>query len=342
MTTHLGKGLDAEHAQLSAMMEAVERVSAESVHRPRRHLTFEDITRTANAVDPRAFDLPDDSSFRPDRAVSWVEGYDLIRQEPAWIALDLAVSPPAEGVLRNVDSNGLASGNTLLEAVVHGLCEVIERDAMGIHLFCSLFADGGEQVLAPRRIDPESLPPEASSWTTRIAASGLRLRTDVLESDARIPVFRSVLIDDDYAVAHRMRLRTFVGFGASPNAALAVVRSIAEAVQSRVAIAQGARDSFNSVTVRPRAAAAGRLGLDDDARPPLPLTAVPTFSSSDLLEDLRHLLQGLQKAGFTQAVAVNLTRPDLGIPVVRIRIPGMTSFAVNRKRVGWRCLRYLL
>jgi ribosomal protein S12 methylthiotransferase accessory factor len=39
---------------------------------------------------------------------------------------------------------------------------------------------------------------------------------------------------------------------------------------------------------------------------------------------------------------VNLTRPDLGVAVVRIRVPGLTSFAVNQRRVGWRCLRYLL
>lgn len=344
LTTHLGKGLDAERAQLSAMMEAVERVSGESCDRPVRHLAFQDLSQIATVADPRAFDLPEDSTFRPDHPIAWVEGYDLLGNEPVWLPLDLVVSPPREGVLRSVDSNGLASGNTLLEAAVHGLCEVIERDAMGLHLFCALFADAGEQVLAPRRLDPASLPPACQAWTGRIGAHGLRIEIDALESEVRIPVFRAVLVDDGYPSPRGDRARTFVGFGASPNAEVAAMRSISEAVQSRLAIVQGARDSFNAVTVRAHSvrAGAGRGPRELDGRLGMPFTMVPSFTTTDLREDLHHILQRLTEAGFKRAIAVNLTRPDLGIAVVRIRVPGLTSFAVNRTRVGWRCLRYLL
>jgi ribosomal protein S12 methylthiotransferase accessory factor len=342
LTTHFGKGLDPEHAQLSAMMEAIERVSAESVDAAVRRVSFHEISDKGRAVDPRAFDLPNDSSFRPDRAIDWVEGFDLIRREPVWVPVDLVISPPEEGILRSVDSNGLASGNTLLEAAVHGLCEVIERDAFGLYSFCSRFADGGNGIAAPRRIAPESMPAESLAWTAPIAASGLRLQTDLLESDVGVPVFRSVLLDDDHPSRDGTRSRSFVGFGASPNATLAVMRSIAEAVQSRMGIIQGARDSYNSVVSASRPPAGQATWPLDGTLGHTRMADVGSFSTTDLLEDLHYLLERLQNAGFTRALVVNLTRRKFGIPVVRIRVPGMTSFAVNQRRVGWRCLRYLL
>jgi len=342
LTTHLGKGLDAEHAQLSAMMEAVERVSAESVDRPMRHLAYRDLSKVAAVADPRTFDLPDDSTFQPHHPITWIEGYDLIGRQPVWLALDLVVTPPPEGVLRSVDSNGLASGNTLLEATVHALCEVIERDAMGLHLFRSLFADSAEQVPLLRRIDVDSLPAACREWIARISAGGLKADVQLLESEVRIPVFKTVLTDEGNFSPYGDRVRTFVGFGASPDAAIAATRSIMEAVQSRFAIVQGARDSFNAVSVRPRRLRHGHGSPGLDARCGIPLATVPSFTTTDLREDLDHLLERLREAGFRHAIVVNLTRPDLGVAVVRIRVPGLTSFAVNQRRVGWRCLRYLL
>lgn len=51
--------------------------------------------------------------------------------------------------------------------------------------------------------------------------------------------------------------------------------------------------------------------------------AVPTFAADDLGEDLRHELECLRSAGISRVVAVDLTRPDFGIPVVRVVIPGL-------------------
>jgi ribosomal protein S12 methylthiotransferase accessory factor YcaO len=49
--------------------------------------------------------------------------------------------------------------------------------------------------------------------------------------------------------------------------------------------------------------------------------AVPSFAAEDLGEDLRQELECLRSAGITRVVAVDLTRPDFGIPVVRVVIP---------------------
>ena len=58
--------------------------------------------------------------------MEWALGFDLVASRPAYV--------PIEGVLASSprmmsSSNGLASGNTVEEALCHALCEVIERDA---------------------------------------------------------------------------------------------------------------------------------------------------------------------------------------------------------------------
>jgi ribosomal protein S12 methylthiotransferase accessory factor len=340
LTTHLGKGLDHASAQLSAMMEAVERVSAERPERPIRRESFTAFGKSVEAVDPTVFDLPDDTQFRKDQPISWIEGWDLVQQKPVWIPVDLAITPPNEGVLLDVDTNGLAAGNTLLEAVVHGICEVIERDAMGIRLFKSLYAAVGESLGNTRAIIPKSLPPECQMWRKRISDNGLSLVTELLESEIGIPVFRSVIVDPAFP-SSTSTVRSFVGFGASPNATSAVVRSITEAVQSRLAVVQGARDSFNSLPLKPKRSA-HRLPLTETAGEAIPFRAIPSFNSDDLRDDLLYLLGRLHASGFGRVIAVNLTRRRLDIPVIRIRVPGLSSFAVNRRRPGWRCLRHLL
>jgi ribosomal protein S12 methylthiotransferase accessory factor len=245
-------------------------------------------------------------------------------------------------VLRHVDTNGLAAGSTLLEAVVHGLCEVIERDALSILSFRAAFGDVDEKGMGCREIDLATLPESGRALVERICSDSMRVEMHLLPSDVGVPVFRSVIVDNDYPSAGSApKVRRFVGLGASPNAALAAIRSLTEAVQSRVALVQGARDSFNRLSPagqRPAAVqsteteAAGLLSMDD----------IPTFAQDDLLADLASVLHSLRNAGFDRVIAIDLSRKSFGLRVVRIRVPGLSSFAVNRARVGWRCLRHLL
>ena len=343
LTTHMGKGIDAESARVSALMEAVERVSAEETSRPTTSASFEELKAAGRrVVDPRSFDLPFDSNFRVDLAISWVEGWDLLRNESIWAPLDLVVSPPREGVLPQVDTNGLASGNTLLEAVVHGLCEVIERDAIGVRLFGSMFGDAENTVPAGRQIAPQSLSEESRRWIERITATGQRLQIEDITTDIGVAVFRSVLIDHAYPSGGRFKARRFIGFGAGPSAEVAALRSITEAIQGRVGVVQGARDSFNLISSPWRRSTPTAHLNDFQTHQWASFTTVPTFEASDLLEDHEFLLERLRLTGFARALVFNLTRAELGIPVVRVRIPGLTSFAFNRRRIGWRCLRYLL
>jgi ribosomal protein S12 methylthiotransferase accessory factor len=343
LTTHLGKGLDACSARVSAMTEALERHCAESTTGPVLKMSYRDMIRAGHhTVDPCAFELPADSGYRDTQVISWVEGRDLLQDKSTWIPLDLVLSPPTEGVLLDVDTNGLAAGNTHLEAIVHGLCEVIERDSLGQHLFVEMFGDAGESGALVRNIDPATLPGTAMAWRRHIEETGQSLDISCVTTEIGVPVFRTVLVDHAYPRGGRFDTRRFLGFGASPNSEVALLRSITEAVQSRVAVVQGARDSFNSLSAGARFIKPQAMLNDFQSSYQTHFDDIATFSTDDLREDMQFLGQALQNAGIESIIAVNLSREAPMMPVVRVRVPGLCSFLGNRRRLGWRCLRHLL
>lgn len=344
LTTHLGKGVDAQSARVSALMEAVERVSAEAPP-PGSTLraSFAELARRGRRpVAPEILDLPSDTSYAPDCELTWMESWDLLSGEPVLLPADLVLSPPSEGVLREVDTNGLASGNTRLEAIVHALCEVIERDAQGQIEFLARFAD----PLDPRPwfppVDLESLPKEASGWVARLRSQGFEVLIQDMTGDLGIPTFRTTLSDFSYPSPEGLITVSSLGWGTALHSGAALLRSLTEAVQTRVGFIQAARDALNRTQVGSRAATRGdHLRHLLPARS-IPFAAIPSFATLDLREDLDLLLKRLSATGIRQVIVTDLTRRDLDIPVVRARVPGLTSFSVNHRRVGWRCLRHLL
>lgn len=345
LTTHLGKGEDALRARVSALMEAIERVSAESVA-PERTLqaSFADLaSERTSTPDPRDFTLPPNTTFDPARTFTWMEAYDLIADRPGLLPVDLAVSPPSEGMLRQVDTNGLASGNTHLEAVVHALCEVIERDAISQHEFRTLYGDFGDPRPACRPIAVDSIAGPAASWIERIRAYGLHIVVHDITGDIRVPTFRACIVDLRFSTSYGTTTARFPGYGTHPYAPLAVLRAITEAIQSRLATIQGARDAYNILPSIARSPTLVERAHEISDRGAFAFCSTPSHLHSDLREDLNFLLQRLREAGFDRVFVTDLTRADLGgVPVVRVRVPGLAVFAVNRHRIGPRVLRYLV
>jgi ribosomal protein S12 methylthiotransferase accessory factor len=344
LTTHAGKGACAMSARVSAMMEAVERVSAEQPIEPSLATGSLRELREAGiaAVDPALFELPSDSSYEPTSRYRWVRSRELQRDADAWMAEDLVCTPPRAGILREVDTNGLASGNTLLEATVHALCEVIERDVVSQLEFATSFADSGEPRLRIRGVSLRSLPERAQAWVERSTEHGLGLSVQAVEGDLGVPVFRAFVIDPNYPAESGPNAASFVGFGAHPDTGLGVLRAISEAFQSRVGFIHGGRDSFNTFGGSWRRQSL-RARCDAVTLPAtIACSELPSVQHTDLRDDLSFLLARLAAAGLDEAFVTELTRPELGIPVVRVRVPGLASFAVNRRRVGFRCLRHLV
>jgi len=342
LKVHLGKGESRVAALVSALMEAVGRVSAEDVSHDVVSAPFEELA-SAGAVDPRDFDLPDDTAYRPDVALNWVRGRDLIQGREVLIPVDLAITPPRQGTLRDVDTNGLASGNIHIEAVTHAICEVVERDAVSQIEFAASFGEPQDRPPIEVPVELTTLPALSREWAQRIESAGMDLDVLDITTDIGVPTFQALLIDEHYPAADGgFRPAGFFGMGTHPDAKVAVFRALSETIQARLGIIHAARDSYNVDSAVPRAAAIAAMRARTRYRRRRPFNETPSFVSTDLFAELGFLVKCLARAGARHCVVVDLTREHWGIPVVRVRVAGLSQYCVNKRRPGARCLRYLL
>src|SRR5262249_33662805 len=132
-----GKGLDLPAAKASGLMEAVETYHAETITSSLKLGSYHQLGRTHPLVDVTLVPRPKGSPYHDDEPRLWIEGRDLISRSPLWVPYELVHTDytlprgPAHGSFA-ANTNGLASGNHILEAVSHGIHEVIERDATAL------------------------------------------------------------------------------------------------------------------------------------------------------------------------------------------------------------------
>jgi ribosomal protein S12 methylthiotransferase accessory factor len=317
LSTSQGKGLTHDHARASALMESIETWHAEHVARPRRRATWAAMRAARTTVDvrglPRAF-----GARLPTGAIDWVEGHDLVRDEPIWVPLDSVTLDTvfARPPVFDVSSNGLASGNHRLEAIVHGLCEVIERDAEA----------RWRAARGDRRVDLATVrDPAARGLLDRIAAAGVHTTVWDLTSDVGVPVYGCGILEDPGEPSWRA-LGFYQGFGCHLDPAIALVRAVTEAVQTRVTYIAGSRDDFFEDDYA-RATDEELLAIvwDELHRPPherVDFRAAPRLATATFEGDLRIVVGALAVTGARRVIAVDLTRPELGIPVVKCLVPG--------------------
>ena len=128
-----GKGITAEHAKASAMMEGFERYSAEKQDEKLVTGTVSEISSKGNSIDIETLNLPKD--FRKENIplmnLEWNLCHDLITDEDYYVPSNAIYHPyvlndnTCQSLFKS-NTNGLASGNSLEEAILHGIFEVIE------------------------------------------------------------------------------------------------------------------------------------------------------------------------------------------------------------------------
>lgn len=334
-----GKGASRSQARASAMMEAIERYSGEFC--PQRPIvsTYESLARKAAAVDPNELIVPRAQNYDPELQIEWVLGFDLVSRRPTFVPLNSVVCPyaPRQGVsLFYASSNGLASGNTLLEALCHALCEVNERDAVSIHDAKTRLKAQVRALLAgvgiPNTVDhtsgtawlvdPSTLPLSARRVHARLVAGGLTVYLRDVTSDTRIATFACVISENTGGGRHRPH----GGYGCHADARVAALRALTEAATSRLACIQGGREDLPEV-VRDNAYVSDP-DLAFGVGPTGSFADVPSVQLSSVEEEVAWLLERFERAGFSQVVAVDLTRPELGVPVVRVVVPRAESWAI--------------
>jgi ribosomal protein S12 methylthiotransferase accessory factor len=313
-----GKGLDAAAARVSALMEAVEYFHYEHTGANCRRASLAAMRREGRrAFEPACFpNYRSECFFTPEYVIDWEQGSELPGGEEAWLpASAVRIQTP---MLYRFSNNGLASGNHLIEASLHGLYELIERDAVS-----RLSCDGRIHIDPPQAtcVDLDSVDDApVGELVETIRRAGVKLVLIWVMSCIPVHTFWAVLLDRN-PFSHCSTVNT--GYGTHLSPSVAAARAITEAAQSRLTFIHGAREDLVAGAYGSSSAQSRLFAFFDALEGSTDWRSFEDESGEDLLQDYRRVLQWLSSAGHRNILRVDMTRPELNIPVVRMFVPGL-------------------
>ena len=316
-----GKGSELIAARVSGLMESIEGFHAENISLPLRLVSFHDLSGEANVIDPDLCPHVEGSPFHEHHPLTWIESIDLMGAGSCWLPYEMVHTnytyprPTGSGCFP-ASSNGLASGNSIEEATVHAICEVIERDAIALwHQFETARIDSTS-------IDPGSIrDPLCIGTLEKLDQAEQDSFIWDITSDTGIPTYISVILQRGSGSQH-----IGVGSGTHLSRSVALLRALHEAVQVRTTYIVGARDdiTLNEYTEE---------GIDSKIQFFRNKIERSSFSgdfdrtadldSKLISRDLDVLLDKLRDIGIDSVLRVDLSKTEFKIPVVRVVIPGL-------------------
>ncbi|HKN97452.1 MAG TPA: YcaO-like family protein, partial [Pseudonocardiaceae bacterium] len=329
-----GKGTTAVQAEVGALCEAVERYSG-SWHGDEARVRGSLVSLGADAIHPNACQLVDDrqyadrttwnaehgpfqmigAPFDETAVTDWTPVWSLTHGRHRLLPTGmLYFGAPAPALL--ADSNGNAAGASLTDAVLQGLLEVVERDSVALWWY-----NRG-------RVPGVDLAAFGDPWVNelRTVYTGLGRDLWVLDvtADLGVPTMA--------ALSRRVGAPTediMLGFGAHLDPGIALRRALTELNQLLPAAGAGGEyrcadpdalrwwrhaTTANQPYLRPDPGAAPRGPADYEWTP-----------CDDIGAEV-DLIRGRLAERDMEVLVLDQTRPDIGLPVVKVIVPGMRPF----------------
>lgn len=326
-----GKGVTREQAEASAVMESIERYSAEVRDTDEIvYGTYEQACEVGPTLDPADLILPIWALDRLQGAeIAWTRAWDMMQGETVWVPaceVFYPYYPDTDLQLYRFHTNGLAAGNNMEEAVLHSMFELIERDAWSL-------AEYRNEPVGDVVPDPDSVP---GRLIRMFKERGVSVHLKDLTSDVGVPTIGAAA--DPVGDRDPEMLTIGVGTHLDPN--IAAIRAITEVAQSRATHRDGKK--INAQLQR----AARDMGYERikelnrvwfaDGPGSVQLSDLRDLSTDDVLDDIDRVMGMLMEGGFERVIVADLTRPELGVPAVRTIIPGMEVWTMDQEREGAR------
>lgn len=336
-----GKGVTAVHAEASALCEALERYSGTFTgdeERVRGSLR----TLGDSAIHPGTCQLYDERQYRTraewnpqhgpfqyvgdrfdeDAVMDWTPVWSLTQRRHRLLPtgmLYFGAPQPAGPHRLHADSNGNAAGSSIEDAMLQGLLELIERDAVALWWY--------NRTMQPA-VDLDAF---GDPWLDELrdvyAGLGREVWALDLTSDFGVPVMAAVTRRVD-----RAHEEILFGFGAHLDPRLALRRALTELNQMMPQLIAAEPDGRYRCDdpdmvgwLRNATLAAEPYLAPDSARPALGPADYDYVPRADLLDDLEMLRAKVEELGM-ELLVLDQTRPDVGLPVVKVIVPGMRHF----------------
>jgi len=251
----------------------------------------------------------------PDEPLMWTEAWETKLNATVLVPAQSVLFPflPGDYATRTVfpgGTNGLASGATYLEAVVHGLYEVIERHYK--HEWERGRATA-ERFHLKELIDLHEHVSEASDY-------GIMVHALRLPGGSDLPVVMCHITD-------LASDRRYLGVGCCATVDVAVTRAISEAWQAVATTASGAREDIGRDK---ESAAPPALPQERTLRVAAYRDTVVDRVFASLHEEYELIVGWLAERGFHSVCVANLTRRGVDVPVVKVIVPGLRWSAARR------------
>ncbi|MGO7543275.1 YcaO-like family protein [Rhizobium ruizarguesonis] len=327
-----GKSRCREGAIIGAVMEECEKWAQECfIPIEAKEGGFSEIREIIEAVDPASLDLPHDSVYHPDLRLTWTPVADLVTgstvlmpQDPLILRRgphDICYS--ARGGRKHLATNGLGAGFSMTEAVLHGLCEFVERHAQRIaELYLS--NPGGLGVQPYQFVEARGVAPRIDEILAALAPRADAIRVLDITGEIAIPTYMATIVRQGQVAQ---------GFGTHPSPHVALESALLEAAQTIASAIAGGREDLSIKArslgrhERPRPANPANVWFWLDSDVPLrPIPAVFGVACGDVLEDLRWSLDRVAAAGLERVLVCDLSQPQIApAHVVRVIIPGLET-----------------
>jgi YcaO-like protein with predicted kinase domain len=339
-----GKGFTLEEAKVSGLMESIENYHAERIALDAKFLSYEDICFKYKTVDPTVFPRTLHKKYTASTVIPWIQAKNIITEEEIWLPLELVQTDYTVATIQSLgyfltDTNGLASGNTKLEATNHALCELIERDALAIWQIEKRLQLQENRLVSLHSIDN----PYCKALIAKYQEAGILVRVHDITTDLGIPSFACEIIADSTSEA--LKVRPAMGSGCHPCKDIALSKALIEAAQSRLTFISGSRDDQTWDHYAKALSKNAYQTLAENFQthePKISFQGIKSFNSKDAIEDQSILLGSLTSNNVSEVFLVDLTKEEFRIPVVKVIAPaleGITNF--EQRQPGKRSSRVL-
>ncbi|MGE5192189.1 MAG: TOMM precursor leader peptide-binding protein [Deltaproteobacteria bacterium] len=337
-----GKGINEAQARASALCEAIERYSG--IFRgdePRQRSTLSELGD--EGIHPNSCMLFSEKQYRgrdewnsraavfhyiptpfdPERDVDWTPVWSLTQERTRFLPSAFCYFSYPQGDDEDYClgcSNGNAAGNSLEEAILQGLFELVERDSVALWWY--------NRVRRPA-VDLDSFE---EPYLPRLREYLRQKRRDLwvldLTSDLRIPVFAALSRRLDGPTEQIM-----FGFGSHLDPRVGLLRAVTELNQMLVHILdsppEGPKEELLNDPDTLRWLRSATLATE----PYLVPSDVPALTASsylrewtdDIKEDVLLCKSRVEQLGMEMLI-LDQTRPEVGMPVVKVIVPGLRHF----------------
>lgn len=314
-----GKGLTAEQCKASAIMERVERISSiSSIRNDASIVTSAFNSLKEEAVSRKKFGLMNlhyviyGEDSIDDREMDWVTAESLISKKSFLVPAQWVFLRHRNRFADYLCSTGLASGNSIEEAVMQAICEVIER-----HVLHKMYFNRPKV----RQINLGTIEhPTLKSLIHNLKGKGFEVIANDFSDGWKIASVSALAFNPKESIIFGENVKV----GTSTDPEVALIRAITEVAQGRAVSLYRNRYGTSS---KGFFGAASKDSLEkykwltEDSNM-ISIKDVQNISKDNFREEIEESVNDIRQKGY-DVLAYDLTHPKLGIPVVRVMIPGL-------------------